>query len=88
MEVDLQGLFGLHVTRCAQLYSLAETPQLPPSPLIWGRITRALLVSKDSRHLFVTPCNLHNKSRKVDHMVLLLSVDLALPIVGHRYCVK
>ncbi len=33
MEVDLQSLFGLHVKWCAQLYSLAETPQLPPSPL-------------------------------------------------------
>jgi hypothetical protein len=51
MEVDLQSLFGLH----AQLYSLAETPQLPPSPRIWTRITKALLVSKDRRHLFVTP---------------------------------
>ncbi len=28
MEVDLQSLFGLHVTWCAQLYSLAETPHL------------------------------------------------------------
>ncbi len=32
MEVDLQSLFGLHVTWCAQLYSLAETPQPPPYP--------------------------------------------------------
>jgi hypothetical protein len=32
MEVDLQGLFGLHDTWCAQLHSLAETPQLPSSP--------------------------------------------------------
>jgi hypothetical protein len=32
---------------CAQLYSLAETPQPPKG---------ALLVSKDRRHLFVTPC--------------------------------
>jgi hypothetical protein len=55
MEVDLQSLFGLRVTWCAQLFSLAETPQLPPSPRIWTRITRALLVSKDRRHLFVTP---------------------------------
>jgi hypothetical protein len=55
MEVDLQSLFGLHVTWCAQLHSLAETPQLPPSPRIWTRITRALLVRKDRRHLFVTP---------------------------------
>jgi hypothetical protein len=29
---------------------LAETP-----PRIWTRITRALLVNKDRRHLFVTP---------------------------------
>ncbi len=32
MGVDLQRLFGLHVTWCAQLYSLAETLQLPPLP--------------------------------------------------------
>ncbi len=32
IEVDLQSLFGLHVTWCAQLYSLAETPQPPPMP--------------------------------------------------------
>ena len=38
MEVDLQSLFGLHVTWCAQLYSMAETPQLPPFPRIWTRI--------------------------------------------------
>jgi hypothetical protein len=56
MEVDLQSLFGLNVTWCAQLLSLAETPLLPSSPSIWTRVTRALLVSKDRRHLFVTPC--------------------------------
>ncbi len=54
MKVDLQSLLGLHVTWCAKLYSLAETPQLPPSPRIWTRISRALLVSKGRRHLFVT----------------------------------
>ncbi len=35
MELDLQSLFGqigLHVTWCAQLYSLAETPQPHPHP--------------------------------------------------------
>jgi hypothetical protein len=32
MEVDLQSSFGLHVTWCAQLYLLAETPQPPPTP--------------------------------------------------------
>ncbi len=54
MEVDLQSLFGLHVTWCAQLYWLAETLQLPP-PRIWPHITRALLVRKDRRHLYITP---------------------------------
>jgi hypothetical protein len=34
IEVDLQSLFGLHVTGCAQLYSLAETPQTPSPPPI------------------------------------------------------
>ncbi len=38
MEVDLQSLFGLHIPWCAQLYSLAETPQLPSSPRIRTRI--------------------------------------------------
>ncbi len=56
MEIDLQSKFGLHVTWCVQLYSLAETPAATPlSPRIWTRITRALLVSKDRRHLFVPP---------------------------------
>ncbi len=32
MEVELQSLFGLHVTWCAQPYSLAEAPQSPPPP--------------------------------------------------------
>ncbi len=35
MELDLQSLFGL---QCVRLYSLANTPQLPPSPCIWARI--------------------------------------------------
>ncbi len=34
MEVDLQSLFGLNVTWCAQLYSLAGTPQPPYSPAL------------------------------------------------------
>ncbi len=32
--------------------------QLTSSPRIWTRITRALLVSKDRRHFFVTPLTL------------------------------
>ncbi len=70
MEVNLLSLFGLHVTWCAQLYSLAESPetlQLPPSPRIWSRITRALLVSKDRRHLFVSP---YPKVRKRTFLLL------------------
>ncbi len=54
MEVDLQSLFGLYVTCCAQWYLLAETPQpfppqpFPPSPSprigthIRGRFSSAL----------------------------------------------
>jgi hypothetical protein len=37
-----------------QLFSLAETPQLPPLPPHLGSYTRALLVSQDRQHLFVT----------------------------------
>ncbi len=33
MELNLQSLFGLHVTWCAQLFSLTETPPPPPH---WG----------------------------------------------------
>ncbi len=54
MEIDLQSLFGLHVHSC--------TPQLP-HPLLPHVVsyTRALLVSQDRRHLFVTPLALvHN----------------------------
>ncbi len=57
MEVDLQSLFGLHVTWCA-LHSCTHwlrPRNSPPSPRIWIRITRAFLVSQDRRHLFVTP---------------------------------
>ncbi len=38
MELDLQSLFGLHVTWSAQLFSLAESPQSRPFPafgLVW-----------------------------------------------------
>jgi len=56
MELDLQSLFGLHV--CAHMHSLAksETPATPSPPHL-GSYTRALQVSQDRRHLFVTPWN-------------------------------
>ncbi len=55
MELDLQSLFGLH----AQLYLMDETMQ--PLSHIWAHTVpilyeRALLVSQDKRHLFVTHC--------------------------------
>ncbi len=37
MELDFQSLFGLQVTWYAQLYSLAEIPQLPP-PSAFGLV--------------------------------------------------
>ncbi len=56
MEGDLQSLFGLHVTWCEQLYSLAETLQSSPHPPALGLVYEsATLVSKDRRHLFVIP---------------------------------
>ncbi len=45
MALDLQSLFGL--------FSLAETPQLPLPPHL-GSYMRALLVSQERRHLFLT----------------------------------
>jgi hypothetical protein len=36
MELDLQSLFGLLCT--VVRYSLAEIPQLPPSPHIWAHV--------------------------------------------------
>ncbi len=65
MELNLQSLFGLPVHSCTHwlywkspkkspLYSSAETPQPPPPPHL-GSYTRALSVSQDRRHLFVTP---------------------------------
>jgi hypothetical protein len=53
MELD-DYIFKVYLGSCVQLVSLAETPQLPPSPRIWAH-TRALLVSQDRRHLFATP---------------------------------
>jgi hypothetical protein len=43
---------------CAPEYSCTHwlRPATPPSPLHLGSYTRALLVSQDRRHLFVTPC--------------------------------
>jgi hypothetical protein len=34
MELNFQSYLG----SCVQLYSLAETPQLPPPPRIWAHV--------------------------------------------------
>ncbi len=51
MELDIQSLFGLNVNSCT------HWPRLHPPPISphLGSYTRALLVSQDKRHLFVTP---------------------------------
>ncbi len=56
MELDLQSLFGLPASMCSAVL-IGWDPATPPSPRIWAHVcTRALLVSQDRRHLFVTPC--------------------------------
>jgi hypothetical protein len=54
MELDLQSLFGLYEYICTHWLS----PRTPPPHISphWDSYTRVLLVSKDRRHLFVTPC--------------------------------
>jgi hypothetical protein len=52
MDLDLQSLFGLHVHSCTH-WLRPRTP--PPPPRHLGSYTRALLVSQNRRHLFVTP---------------------------------
>jgi len=56
--VDLQNLFGLLCTAALIGWDPA-TPSLPPH---LGLYTRALLVSQDRRHLFITPCLKPSKS--------------------------
>ncbi len=51
MELDLQSLFGLHVHSCTCTYLQPIGNHLLPH---LGSYTRALLVSQDRRHLFVT----------------------------------
>jgi hypothetical protein len=60
MELDLKSLFGLHVHSCAHWLRPRILTPPSPSPRHLGSYTRALLVSQDRRHLFVTPwlCNL------------------------------
>ncbi len=50
MVLDLQSLFGLLCTAVL----IGRDTATPPFPLHMGSYNRALLVSKDRRHLFVT----------------------------------
>ncbi len=52
MKLDLQSLFGLRYIAVLIGWDAAT----PPLPTHLGSCTRALLVSQDRRHLFVTPC--------------------------------
>jgi hypothetical protein len=56
MELDLQGLFGLLCTAVLIGRHPATYPLLPPH---LGSYARALLVSQERRHLFVSLCFFH-----------------------------
>ncbi len=88
-QTPLSSGYPLPLSSYVQLYSLAETPQLPPLPPHLGSYTRALLVSQDRRHLFVTPgvrssgnnslCILASSStiwRSFEHFYLLFSIQI------------
>jgi hypothetical protein len=55
-QLALQSLFGLQVTCCAQLFSLAETPQPPPSIPAFGlTYERRYWISQNRRLIFINP---------------------------------
>jgi hypothetical protein len=60
MEVDLQSLFlgsmSCDVHSCTHWLRPCNPPYPSSSTPHWDSYKRALLVSKDRRHLFVTPC--------------------------------
>ncbi len=64
LDLDLQSLFGLLWYRSTHWLRPRNSP---PSSSIWARITRALLVSRDRRHLSVTLCccSIHGFSSQV-----------------------
>ncbi len=75
MELVLQSLFGLHVHSCTHwLRSLNP----PPPP------TRALLVSKDGRHLFVTLCHPSRKQEEEFTVDVLFRKGTAGMVFGRR----
>jgi hypothetical protein len=76
MELDLLSLFEL---LCIAVL-MAENPPTPTLPPL-GSYTRALLVSQDRRHLFVTPWieeNLSCVSQRVEYFERLQPPDIHL----------
>ncbi len=61
MEIDLQSLFWLYAHSCSHWLRHRNSPLHPHL----DSYTRALLVSQDSRHLFVTPCVAWTKIRLI-----------------------
>ncbi len=78
MELDLQSLFGLRVHSCTHWLR----PSTPPPAL--GLYTRALLVSQDRRHIFVTPC-LHVLQELYDFFSEEESIQFIWPYL-ESYC--
>jgi hypothetical protein len=76
MELDLQSLFGLHVCSCTH-WLRPRNPRPPPIPLHFGSYTRALLVSQERRHLFVTPWkNMFESIPKVGEWIKQVDCDM------------
>ncbi len=86
MDLDLQSLFGLLCT--AVLIGL-DPPRTPrPPPRILGSYTRALLVSQDRRHLFVTSCR--RPSQESVSLNLWLPADnfITVPVNRSRWIIQ
>ncbi len=75
MELDLQSLFGLHVHSCCTHW-LRPRPQSPNPPQHSGLYKRAIQVSQDRRHLFVTPPDSDNVNLARRSMIQKILTDL------------
>ncbi len=95
-NMESQYISEVYLGLCAQLYSLAEIQQPPPHfPPHLGLYTRGLLVSQDSRHLFVTPIisvqeifNLENYSSRIAVMFEQCKTPLQLPRENNENATK
>jgi hypothetical protein len=72
--MDLQSSFGLLCTAVL----IGWDPEPPPIPPHLGSYTRALLVSQDRRHLFVTPWR-----RAMDCLLCCVCTRYVLSLVRH-----